>query len=552
MANALTIRKDQLPRSQIGLRAAQYVRMSTDHQRYSIENQAVVIAAYAQARNLTIVRTYSDKGESGLKLRNRDGLIQLLNDVQSGQVAFSHILVFDVSRWGRFQDIDESAHYEFICKQAGIKIAYCAEQFDNDGSLISSIVKNLKRVMAAEFSRELSAKVHAGQCRFASLGFKLGGRVGYALRRELVDANQKPKGQLKDGDRKYLNADHVRVRPGSPDEVAVVNWIFEQFERQKSETAIARELNRRAVLTSTGKPWNRGLIGRLLRNENYVGNLVFNRRSYKLRETQVYNPAHLWVRSEGCIEPIVERDVFLRAKKIIEERRVILSEEEMLARLRRTLMKTGRLSPAIIDRTVGLPCTATYMQHFGSLRSIYRLIGYTSKRNCEYIDSREAWADQLANLASRVAARIKSGGGRVAFNVSTDCLQANGPASISFRIARWCPGKRENHSSHWSIQCRARLAPGWIVAIRLGEHNVAVLDYLLLPTTGTVGLLLRFSEKARPRHEIRRFATSNALIRSISACVARADRSSATKLPRSSTRRTASRSKNKVDRAPHL
>jgi hypothetical protein len=44
------------------------------------KNQAVVIAAYAQAHRLTIVRTYADKGESGLKLRNRDGLIRLLDD----------------------------------------------------------------------------------------------------------------------------------------------------------------------------------------------------------------------------------------------------------------------------------------------------------------------------------------------------------------------------------------------------------------------------------------------------------------------------------------
>jgi DNA invertase Pin-like site-specific DNA recombinase len=551
MANALTIRKDQLPRSQITLRAAQYVRMSTDYQRYSIENQAVVIAAYAQAHNLAIVRTYADRGESGLKLRNRAGLIELLNDVQSGHAAFGHILVFDVSRWGRFQDIDESAHYEFICKEAGIKVAYCAEQFDNDGSLISSIVKNLKRVMAAEFSRELSAKVHAGQCRYASLGFKLGGSVGYALRRELVDEKQRPKGLLKNGDRKYLVTDHVRVRPGSPDEVAIVRWIFRQFEQQKSETAIARGLNQRAIPNSTGKPWNRSSVGRLLRNENYVGNLLFNRRSYKLKESRVSNPPNLWIRSEGCIEPIVERATFLRVKKIMAERRVSLPEEEMLARLRRILMKEGRLSPAIIDRAVGLPCTASYMQHFGSLRNVYRLIGYTSRRNCEHIDTRQAWADRLANLAAQITAGIRKRGGRVAFNGSSDCLRVNGTVNISFRMARWRGGKEENHAPHWSIQRRVRLPSGWIVAIRLGEHNEAVLDYLLLPTTGILGPLIRFSEKARPRHEIRRFATSNALVRLIIAHVTKADRSSATKSARSSTRRTASRSKSKVGRAPH-
>lgn len=68
-----------------------------------------------------------------------------------------------MSRWGRFQDADESAYYEYICKRAGIRIEYCAEQFENDGSPVSTIVKGVKRAMAGEYSRELSAKVFAGQ-----------------------------------------------------------------------------------------------------------------------------------------------------------------------------------------------------------------------------------------------------------------------------------------------------------------------------------------------------------------------------------------------------
>src|SRR5882672_3655099 len=112
MANALVIHKSKLPQAQRMLRAAQYVRMSTDYQRYSIENQAAAIAAYAQLHKISIVRTYRDEGESGLKIKNRSGLTQLLEDVRSGDADFGHILVFDVSRWGRFQDIDESAYYE--------------------------------------------------------------------------------------------------------------------------------------------------------------------------------------------------------------------------------------------------------------------------------------------------------------------------------------------------------------------------------------------------------------------------------------------------------
>ncbi|MFK4385163.1 recombinase family protein [Bradyrhizobium sp. USDA 223] len=187
MGNELVVRKSSLPASQRIHRAAQYVRMSTERQQYSIQNQAAAIAAYAHSNKLTIVRTYRDEGESGLLIKNRAGLIQLLEDVQAGETDFAHILVYDVSRWGRFQDADESAHYEFICKRAGVRVAYCAEQFDNDGSMLASIVKNIKRVMAAEYSRELSSKVYAGQCRFARLGYKPCGKVGYGLVRELVD-----------------------------------------------------------------------------------------------------------------------------------------------------------------------------------------------------------------------------------------------------------------------------------------------------------------------------------------------------------------------------
>jgi DNA invertase Pin-like site-specific DNA recombinase len=191
MVNSLVIRKDTAAAKRgKTLRAAQYVRMSTDYQRYSIQNQAAAIAAFAQQKNLTFVHTNVDEGRSGLRIKGRAGLMKLIDDVSSGQADFDHILVYDVSRWGRFQDVDESAHYEFVCKQKGINVAYCAEQFSNDGSLLSSIVKNIKRVMAAEFSRELSVKVHAGQCRVAGLGYRVGGPLGFGLRRELVDQRE--------------------------------------------------------------------------------------------------------------------------------------------------------------------------------------------------------------------------------------------------------------------------------------------------------------------------------------------------------------------------
>src|ERR1700691_4324840 len=144
--------------------AAAYVRMSTEHQQYSTCNQLDVIRSFARQRNMEVVKEYSDEGKSGLQIKGRAALSQMIGDVLAKKVNFSHILVYDVSRWGRFQDPDEAAHYEFICRAAGVAVHYCAEPFENDGGLTSTIAKNFKRAMAGEFSRELSVKVFRGAC----------------------------------------------------------------------------------------------------------------------------------------------------------------------------------------------------------------------------------------------------------------------------------------------------------------------------------------------------------------------------------------------------
>ena len=69
-------------------RAAQYVRMSTEHQQYSTKNQSDKIHEYATRRNLEIVRTYADEGKSGLRIDGRQALQKLIADVQSGKADF--------------------------------------------------------------------------------------------------------------------------------------------------------------------------------------------------------------------------------------------------------------------------------------------------------------------------------------------------------------------------------------------------------------------------------------------------------------------------------
>lgn len=78
-------------------KAAQYVRMSTEHQRYSTENQSDAIGVYAKERGYQIIQTYSDAGKSGLRIKGRDGLTQLLEDIQAEKTDFTTVLVYDIS-----------------------------------------------------------------------------------------------------------------------------------------------------------------------------------------------------------------------------------------------------------------------------------------------------------------------------------------------------------------------------------------------------------------------------------------------------------------------
>ncbi|NYG48499.1 hypothetical protein GGD67_005984 [Bradyrhizobium sp. IAR9] len=153
----------------------------------------------------------------------------------------------------------------------------------------------------------------------------------------------------------------------------------------------------------------------------------------------------------------------------------------------------------------GTSCSATCQTHFGNFRNLYRLLGYTPKRNYEFLDSRPVWSQLRARLVEQAATAIKAAGGRISSGGWSDCLRVNGTTYLSVRAARWTPGRKPNHAPHWSIERETCLPDGWIAAIRLSEHNKTVLDYVLLPTDGKVKRTIRFSEAARAGRGIIRF-----------------------------------------------
>src|ERR1022692_1978335 len=226
--------------------AAQYLRVSTERQEYSLHCQSARIANYAQEKGFAVCQTYCDEAKSGLEIARRTGLSQLLQDVVGGKQSYQAVLVYDVSRWGRFQDPDEAAHYEFLCKAAGVQVHYCAEHFSNDGQPSSLILKTLKRFMAAEYSRELSVKVFAGLTHLVRRGFRAGALPGYGLRRMLVSADGTQRQQLSTGEHKSIATDRVVLVAGPASEVWWVREIYRLFiSKKKTFAGIAAELEQK-------------------------------------------------------------------------------------------------------------------------------------------------------------------------------------------------------------------------------------------------------------------------------------------------------------------
>jgi len=455
--------------------------MSTEHQQYSTENQADVIRRYAQDRDMDIVRSYADDGKSGLNVAGRDALRQLITDVEAGTANFEAILVYDVSRWGRFQDADESAYYEYLCKRANIAVHYCAEPFENDGSLPSTLLKTIKRTMAGEYSRELSVKVFAGQCRLIELGFRQGGFAGYGLRRLLVDQHRNPKMTLSHGERKSIQTDRVILVPGPKEELATVREIYRRFvEDRQREREIAEILNGRGVLTDFNRPWTRATVRQVLTNPKYIGANVYNRRSFKLKRKRVANPPDRWICREQAFDAIVPLEIFRKAQELIAGRHSSYSDEEMLELLRRLLAEKGSLSGILIDEADGMPSSAAYQNRFKGLLRAYQLIGYTPERDHTYIEINRRLREHHRAQVDSIVSDLTTAGATVQKDPLTGFLTINEEFTASLVIARCKELPAGN--LRWVVRLDASLWPDITIAARLQPGNETVLDYYLLPS----------------------------------------------------------------------
>jgi len=467
--------------------------MSTEHQDYSILNQLAAIEAYALLHNFEIVRTYSDPGKSGIDLARRPGLQKLLADVASPSPEFQVILVYDVTRWGRFQDIDESAYYEFVCKRVGIRVHYCAEPFASDDvSVMASLLKAIKRVMAGEYLRELSAKVIGGQCRIARSGYKLGGTAGYGLRRLLVSRDGTPRQVLQDGERKSLASDRVIYIPGPPEELEVVRQIYSWYlDDDKSANAIARLLNQRAVRRDPYGPWNRSAVNTILSHPKYSGCVVFNRTSRRLGAKNTRNPVNQWIVTPNCFESIISPTRF---HEVRERRRPMLSrpDAELIADLQKVLQARGKLTVKTIRTTRGVISPWVYWKRFGTLAKAYEAVGYKPARGyfagCH---TRRGTHELKGRMVVDFTALFRASGKKV--RSIPRGLSVPGVGSVGIETAQWI--RQTGGNLTWEVRTGQHKRYRRMIVGRISPDRRSILDFLYLDVVPKTKYNFRVTEE---------------------------------------------------------
>ena len=496
--------------------AAQYLRMSTEHQRYSIPNQSTAIALYAAAHNMGIIRSFSDEGKSGTTIKWRKGLQELLRVVASGAADFKQVLVYDVSRWGRFPDSDEAAHYEFLCKQAGIAVHYCAEQFDNDNSTTSNLLKALKRVMAGEYSRELSVKICTAQRRLMAMGFWQGGQAPFGMLRQLVSESGERKQILKFGEWKSVTTDRVVLTPGPPEAVQTVRLAFDLYtKRRKSRREIANILNQRKRFWGR-TPWTIAKLRYLLTNPVYRGAYVYGKHMYK-RHMYKHVPREQWYTIEQAFTAIISERQWTKANEMIREDTKDLVDSEMLEGLRRLLKRKGRLSQDLINAARDVPSCEAYKNHFGGINEAYKAIGYPSPKKFSFVSPIRMQRKMRDVLYDRICERVRALGGTAERQPGPGVILINGGITVKVKFATG--HVRPTGQKFWTLRLGKRPTNDILIIGRIEPPDPSVLDYYVVPAYSQIrGSVNVHRRSCAPFLEPYHFAALEPLIEAFGRC----------------------------------
>ena len=284
------------------MRVAIYARVSSERQaekELSIPAQLKALKKHALNRGWDVVAEYVDEAESA-RSANRPAFKDMIAAAKNKVKPFDCILVWKLSRFARNRE--DSVIYKSLLKRRKISVISMNERVDESpaGSLLEGIIE----VIDEFYSANLAQDTIRGMKENAARGFRNGGTSPFGYRCTLESHGSVTKSKLIPDER----------------EAPIVKRAFDLAAHGQGAREIASSLNAERLKTRHGKHFSATTINHMLRNEAYVGTIVWNRYSKVSGARQRKSDDEI-IRVPDCHTPLVDKDVFEVVQALLTSRR---------------------------------------------------------------------------------------------------------------------------------------------------------------------------------------------------------------------------------------
>ncbi len=298
--------------------AALYCRLSVDDGSFggsvSIDTQKILLEQYCQSHEITSYEFYCDDGYSGTNF-NRPAFQRMLTDIHADKI--NTVIVKDLSRFGR-NYVEVGLQVEHF-KEQNVRFIAADDHYDstiNEDDLMFP----MRNVMNEMYARDVSKKTKAAKKAKAKAGQYIGSKPPFGYK---LDPN----------DRHHLVIDEPAAE--------VVRRIFRLTADGAGYNKITRIFREEKVMNpityfNQNNPdyfkadywrkefdWHVTSVRAILNNEVYLGMLVYGKRRNKTMKSKqmVKNPREEWIVAENTHEPIILKELWDTAHKVMSSKR---------------------------------------------------------------------------------------------------------------------------------------------------------------------------------------------------------------------------------------
>lgn len=284
-----------------------YIRMSTDEQETSPDQQRGDLGKLAAEWDSPIVGEYLDEGISGDSKKRQD-FDRLIRDAQAGK--FKRIFCWDQDRFSRFDPLTAN-HYFYLLRMAGVQVITRRQGLLDFDSLAGFLTASVTQHAKHQFLIDLSANIVRAKNRCSAKG-DWGTRCPYAYKRAFYNAAGEFQQMAPDGGKKPFKTWYTRLLPSEDGEAETVKWIFKTFlEKACTVRWLADALNSKGVAASTtGKRWRATVVRYLLTNPAYAGHTFQGRQKrgkFSAMECATVRDTHPAIVSQDLFDEVQER-----------------------------------------------------------------------------------------------------------------------------------------------------------------------------------------------------------------------------------------------------